>query len=279
MMPWLESLGVLLLAAFGVAGGLWFSRRPSPYWLAGYLVPLLLIIGIGASRHYPYLELRPPFLWIMHGRIEFALTPLLGCMILSTLLSRIPKQRDKVAVSIMMFLATISVALPVFLGPALSRSYHQSLPNQYHNDGVCKQSSDYSCGPAAAVTALRRFGISAEEGKIAIMAHTSRFMGTETDILADALQRHFGSQGITAEYRHFKSIDDLSEPEVTIARVKYGFLLDHYVTVLEVREHDLLIADPLTGLKEISHEGFRKQWRFTGVALSRKTPGERIEVP
>ena len=271
MQPWLETLGVLLLAVGGAVGGYWLGRRPAPWWLAGYVTPLLIIISIGCARHFPRLELVPPFEWFMRGRVEFALTPLLGSMILATLLPRIPRARDKGAVILLMVLATLFAGLPVFLGPALNRAYLLSLETNIAEDGVCRQSNDYSCGPAAAVTALRALGLPAEEGEIAILAHTSRFMGTETDILAEALQKRYGPEGVTARYRHFNSVKDLKGPFITIARIKFGLLLDHYITVIGVSDDTLLVADPLSGLQEMTHAEFSSQWRFTGVTLSRKT--------
>jgi hypothetical protein len=53
-------------------------------------------------------------------------------------------------------------------------------------DGVCRQSSHYTCGPASAVTVLRKLGLPAEEGEIAILSHTSALTGTEPDVLAKA---------------------------------------------------------------------------------------------
>ena len=51
------------------------------------------------------------------------------------------------------------------------------------------QSNGYNCGPAAAVTALRRLGLPAEEGELAILAHTSSAAGTSCDTLCTAIER------------------------------------------------------------------------------------------
>ena len=52
MNPWVESLGVLLLAAGGVLLGAWFSRLPKLFWLFGYFIPFLMIVlyAVGIRR-------------------------------------------------------------------------------------------------------------------------------------------------------------------------------------------------------------------------------------
>jgi predicted double-glycine peptidase len=69
----------------------------------------------------------------------------------------------------------------------------------------CRQSTDYTCGPAAAVTALRKLGFPAEEGQIAIVSYTSATTGTPPDILAEALRKYYGKDGLIVEYRPFKN--------------------------------------------------------------------------
>ena len=41
MSPWLETLGVAGLGGLGVLAGYWFSRLRRPYWVLGYLIPLV----------------------------------------------------------------------------------------------------------------------------------------------------------------------------------------------------------------------------------------------
>jgi hypothetical protein len=271
MMPWLETTGVLMLALVGVLVGRQCAQLRKPWWLASYLIPLILIILIGASRRFPRLELCPPCSWLMAGRTEFAMTGLLGTMILSTLLPHLKKARDKNAVAFMMVLVVVLAALPPFAAPLLHQTALASLRTFIDSDGVCRQTTDYSCGPAAAVTALRRLGLPAEEGEIARLACTSRLTGTEADVLAGALRKRYQKDGLTAQYRHFQSVTELAGPFLTIARIKFGILLDHYITVLQVTDREIIVADPLQGLVHMPHEEFIEIWRYCGVVVSRPT--------
>src|SRR5438093_13775939 len=110
--PWIETVGVVLLGVVGVALGRWFSRLERPYWTLGYFVPLVLIILIGLAYRIRALEFIPPFSWLMAGRTEFALTALIGTMVLTTPLSRLPRRRDRVAIRVLSGLSSGGLAVP-----------------------------------------------------------------------------------------------------------------------------------------------------------------------
>jgi len=267
--PWLETFGVLGLGAVGVVLGRWFSRLPNPYWLSGYFIPLALILLIGLAYRFRALEFAPPFSWLMAGRTEFALTALIGTMVLTTPLSRLPQRRDRLVISILMVWVVFLVSAWPFLAPAFNRDKLASLKTRIDADGVCLQNTDYTCGPAAAVTALRRLGVGADEGEIARLCNTSTAMGTPPDILCRALQKRYGADGLVFEYRHFKSVAGLKQPGYTLALIKFAFLLDHYATVLAVDEQTITLGDPLAGKETLTHAEFEKKWRQVGVVVKR----------
>jgi predicted double-glycine peptidase len=89
-------------------------------------------------------------------------------------------------------------------------------------------------------------------------------------MLAEALQNEYGKDGLIAEYRSFKDISDLKQAGLTLAVIKYRFLVDHYVAVLEVTDTEVVVGDPLGGLARMSYKDFRKKWRFVGVVLKRR---------
>jgi ABC-type bacteriocin/lantibiotic exporter with double-glycine peptidase domain len=75
---------------------------------------------------------------------------------------------------------------------------------------------------------------------------------------------------LIAEYRAFKDISELKQAGLTIAVVKFGFMVDHYVTVLEVTDSEVVVGDPLNGLDRMSYNEFRQKWRFVRVVLKRQ---------
>ena len=92
---------------------------------------------------------------LMAGRTEFVLTALAGTTVLTTPLSRLPRRRDRVAVTLLMLCVVSQVAVWPFLAPAFNRAELEAIKTRIDPEGVCLQNTDYTCGPAAAVTALR----------------------------------------------------------------------------------------------------------------------------
>ena len=142
-------------------------------------------------------------------------------------------------------------------------------------NGICLQTTDFTCGPAAAVTALRKLGLPAEEGQIAILSCTSSQEGTPEDMLADGLNRQYAAQGLSATCRAFKSVAELKQAGLTLAVIKYGFMVDHWVAVLNVTDSEVIVGDPLGGQDRLSYEDFAKKWRFIGIVLQRKMPASQ----
>jgi hypothetical protein len=113
-------------------------------------------------------------------------------------------------------------------------------------------------------------GFVAEEGEVAILAHTSSATGTPPDVLAHALAERYGKEGLVSEFRVFKNIDELKEAGLTLAVIRYTFWIDHYVTVFEVTKDQVIVGDPSLGLTAYGRDDFAEKWRFVGVVLKRK---------
>lgn len=269
LIPWLESAAVALLAASGALLGYWFSRLRKPYWTFGYFIPLALIVVYGIASKQPALSLEPPISWMMMGRNKFAVIGFIATMVLTTPLSRLPGKRARVYVAMLMVVIVSGMSVWPFLAPAFNRTHLSQLKTRMDADGICLQSNDYNCGPAAAVTALRKLGFPAEEGEIAILAYTSTATGTPPDILARALRERYARDGLQSEFRVFKSVDQLTDAGLTLAVIKHSFMLDHYVTVLELTDDQVVVGDPLKGKVPMAREEFEKRWRFVGVVLRR----------
>jgi predicted double-glycine peptidase len=267
---WLEGAFALTVAAAGVLLGYLFSRLRKPYWTFGYFIPLALILIYAAAVHFPALSFMPPISWMMMGRKKFAVLGFVAAMVLMTPLSRLPQKRDRLVVFVLLVAVVFSMGVWPFLAPAFNRNQLAQLQTRIGAGGVCLQNTDYTCGPASAVTALRKLGLPAEESQIAILSLTSSTAGTPPDLLADALRKYYGKDGLVAEYRAFKDISELKQAGLTLAVIKFGFMIDHYVTVLTVTDSEVIVGDPLNGLDRISYADFRKEWRFVGIVLKRR---------
>jgi hypothetical protein len=270
MNPWLETIGIILVASMGVFLGKLFSRPRRVYWIVGYFLSFLLIVFLLLTRYCNSLAFAPMLVGITAGRAKFVLFSLAVTMGLTTPLSRLPYRFERVAIYLVMIVVVVWFAVLPFLVPALIKGHLASLPTLLDSNGYCFQTTDYTCAPAAAVTALGKLGLPAEEGELAILAHTSPVAGTLPGCLQDALNKRYGDKGLKSQYRRFDSVAELKDAGLTLAVVKSAFLTDHCVAVLEVSDKAVTIADPAGGKKSMSYKQFEEIWRFSGIVLKRE---------
>jgi hypothetical protein len=267
--PLFETAGVVLIALFGVLLGKVFSGFRKSYWLFGYFLPLALIAVLVLVRFNNMFYFVQPFCWITTGRTKFVILSLSVTMGLSVTMSRLPRKCERLLVKVLMVVVIIWFAVLPFLVPALLKNHLLNLKTKLNSNGICFQSTDYTCGPAAAVTALRKLGLPADEGQIAVLSYTSPVTGTLPSCLSSAIQNHYGQAGLKCQFRHFDSIKQLRNAGITLVIVRETFLLDHCLAVLEVSDHTVTVADPAAGTKMMSHQQFEKIWRFSGIVLER----------
>ena len=269
MNPWLETLCVALVTLSGIFLGRLCSSFRKPYWTLGYFPPLLLIAMLVTARFADGLAFVAPLSWITAGRARFVVLSLAATMGLTTPLPRLANRCQKLAVCVLMTVVVVWFSISPFLAPALLKNRLLNLDTRIASNGICFQTTDYTCGPAAAVTALTKLGLSAQEGEIAVLSHCSPVTGTLPGCLAKALQNRYGSEGLQCQYRRFDSLDQLKSADVTLAVVSDAFLTYHCVAVLEVSDHNVIIADPVIGRRSMSHKQFEKIWRYCGIVLKR----------
>jgi len=269
MNPWFESVGIVLVAVLGIFLGRAFSGLRKPHWILGYFLPCIAVAVLVLARCNNALYFIRPFCWITTGRARFVILSLAISMGLTVPLSRLPRRSERLLVCILMaVVVTWSCVLP-FLVPALIRGRLSNLKTRLDSNGICLQTTGYTCGPAAAVTALRQLGLSADEGEIAVLSYSSPVTGTLPSFLCSALRNRYANFGLRCRYRRFDSIDQLMGGGITLVVVRDAFLLDHCLAVLEVSDSTVTAADPVTGTTLMRREQFRKIWRFSGIVLQR----------
>ena len=267
MNPWLETIAVTLVAALGICLGKIFSRLQKPYWVFGYFLPLSLIAMLVIARFSDTLHFAPLFSGIVAGRAKFVILSLAITMGLTAPLSRLPRKGEKLMVWVLMVVFVACFSVSPFLVPALIKDRLSNLKTRVDANGICYQTTNYTCAPAAAVTALRKLGLPAYEGELAVLSHSSPVLGTLPGCLNTALQNRYGADGLKTQYRRFDSVAQLKNAGITLVAVRDAFLLDHCVAVLEVSDQTVTIADPVWGRQLMSVKQFEKIWRFSGISL------------
>lgn len=271
MHPYLHTLAAVALAGLGVYAGCRFARVKNRLWILGFFVPLAAVLLIASLRNDFPLVFIAPFRWIVAGRARFLTLALAVPMLFVTLIQRCERSTTRVLGASAMGLALVVFVVPPLVGPILYRAEFASLGTKLSADGVCLQQTGFTCGPAAAVTALGRLGIKADEGELAILAYTSPLGGTQPDDLAGAMERRFAPDGVRCEFRRFRSLDDLGSACPAMVVVKYAAIVDHWVTVFKVTTTEVVYGDPLSGLQSLAREGFEQRWRRYGIVVRRET--------
>jgi hypothetical protein len=272
MNPWFETVFVVIIAVMSIILGRGVSRLRNPYWMLGYFIPCALIILLVIARFNNALCFVWPVSLIAAGRARFFVLSFAIAMGLTVPLSRLPRKLEKVMVCLLMAVSISWACVLPFLVPAVLRSQLASLTTRFDANGICRQSTRYTCGPAAAVTALKKLGLSAEEGQLAILSYTSPLAGTSPSLLCSALQNRYSCEGLRCRYRRFDSIEQLRGAGITLAVVKDAFLLDHCLAVLAVSDQTVTVADPIVGILSIQRWQFEKVWRFSGIVMERNKP-------
>jgi predicted double-glycine peptidase len=269
MRPWIDMATVTGLAACAAAGAWWLSRRRGNWWLIGYGLGLLLFCAVGAVQWHYMLTFVRPFSWVAAGRREFAVTALAVTILFCTLIPRVRQRHVRWLVGVLVVLAVYAFGVHPFIGPALVRHRLERMVTAYEPSGVCIQTTSFTCGPAAAVTALKQLGLDAEEGDLAMLSYSTPGWGTPPDMLCAALNKRYRKEGLHCEFRRIRTTDDLAEAGITIAVVKYKPLVDHYLAVLDVSEDEVVVGDPNRGLRAYFRGDFDDRWKGCGIVMRR----------
>lgn len=268
MNAWLELVLATLAVAAGGVVGWWCSRLRPPWWAVGYAVPLGFIMSATVAWHLPNRLDFPPFTWALAGRCGYAGYGMASVILLASPMGRLPLRRERLAVLALLVVAGLAALWP-FVARGLDQPHLARIATRMDGEGVCLQTTSYTCGPAAAVTLLRQMGLPAEEGRLAMAAKTSSFDGTLPILLARALEREYAGQGLRARSRGFRDLQELKSAGPTLAVLKLSFLIDHYVAVLEVTEEHVIVGDPLRGRETLTRKDFEDRWRYAGVEVTR----------
>jgi predicted double-glycine peptidase len=272
MNPWLETLCVILVALGGIWLGKKASRLPSPLWIYTLGLPICLLSLLIVASSTSLLDLTRPLFFITAGRTKYVILSFAITFGLITPLSRLPYKVERAAVWVLMLLFVTGFSVLPFLVPALISDNLAGIETRVDADGICYQSTSYTCGPAAAVTALRKLGFPAQEGEIAVLARTNPLTGTLLWTLYSALKQRYADQGLQCRFRTFDSIAQLRNAGITLVSVREATLLDHCVAVLAVSDTLVTIADPATGIEVLSHGQFERKWHSCGIVVGRNTP-------
>lgn len=266
-----ETIAVSILALLGIILGAFLSKTRRPYCWSGFGVSFLLIGVLAAARFAPRISFTAPLSWIMIGRVRLVVTAVAVTIGLTTSIIHLRYAVQKCSVGILMVIIVGWFCISPFLAPAFVENDLAALKSNIDYQGICYQSRDYTCGPAAAVTALTRLGLHAEEGEIAVRAHSNPIIGTLPGCLSDAIRELYENEGLSCQYRYFDSLSQLERYPPVLVVIKDTFFTDHCVAVMGINDEAVTIADPVGGKRQMNRDTFERVWRCSGIVLERRS--------
>jgi hypothetical protein len=132
-------------------------------------------------------------------------------------------------------------------------------------DGVCPQTSGYSCSAASAAMLLHRHGISATEREMAELSVTSNGGlaggGTTESGLMRGLRLKLGGMKIPRIDRPTYA----SLPTPSIVGLKLSPRLSHSIVVVTVTTTEVKVLDPLYGRGTLRRSEFERDWLGSAI--------------
>ncbi len=259
------ALNAVALLAAGWLG--WQTRRLRPaaagLWFVAALALILVRSFLAAHPEY-----EQHLLWLSDDYLHFASWDALPAVFLAVALGA--RLRNHCARRIV-FLSLLLLS-PVFLWSnvvgCLRPDY--AMAAQFDANGVCRQATRYSCGPAAAVTLLRLAGIDISEGRMARLCLLKPGEGVTALELCRGLNlalRPFGARAFVHRAAG-GGFGDLRAP--FLAELVRPGGARHCVVVLELRPAAVLVGDPARGRYACPTGDFLEEW--TGVAIAVDPP-------
>jgi hypothetical protein len=223
------------------------------WWLNG-LYFLLFILAMANVFYYAHLIDNNIFYYEYRTQYWADLTPSLSGFLLGCAL-KIPNFIFRFSIeSLLFFLAFLGIFGP-WAKPILFPMNYDSLQNRWRGE-ICMQSTG-TCGPCSLANILNANDIESSENELAREAYTTS-SGTESWYLARCAKR-----------RGFKTrfINDANHLEknsiIGIALGKTG----HFISILDIKDDVLFIADSITGIEKVKRSEFHKLYTFKGMSL------------
>jgi len=144
-------------------------------------------------------------------------------------------------------------------------------------DGICRQTTPYSCGAAAAATLLTRLGRRATESEMASRCDTNALTGTHSISVCLALREMLEPAGYQVNLLRSDWDELIRLKGPALAVITSAPLVDHWVVVLGAREGGVALADPVHGRKVMGKKAFLRRWRRS-LIIPEKPPGQVVTL-
>ncbi|HZE98307.1 MAG TPA: cysteine peptidase family C39 domain-containing protein [Planctomycetota bacterium] len=259
----LQLAGTALMLWLGVAA----MRRPRKQATALVAIMLGLVLVKPVIAHIPALEPRL-FPWNWYPAVEHGWFLLPAMFVFGAGLAHVWKsvwKRD--------LLLAVAGYLPIQCGVV---AYLATIPHELTGeatpDGVCIQTSGYSCAAASSVMLLHRYGVVVTEQEMAGLCRT-RAGGTSLSGTSDAgimrgLRIKMEGRGVPEILA--PDYDGIPVPSLVMTRINAR--VGHCIVVTEVGGERVSVLDPLYGRASLPRAQFERDWQGVAIRIRPATP-------
>jgi hypothetical protein len=268
--PWIETILVIAFAFVGLLIGAGLSGLGRRAGLTTCLLALLAVLALAAMRLIPAEMNHSILLALAAGRVKFALLSFLVPLAFAAVMPYLAYKIERWGAVVLISLSIYAFAVFPFLGSAMAGNVFANLPEYMDSDGVCRQSTSFTCGPAAAATALHQLGLTVSEGQIAVLSRSCPYIGTSDYDLIQAIRQAVSDRPVDCVYGRWNTLPTLTEHQVLLAMLRQGPWTNHCVAVVKATDNAVVFADPAEGLITLSQSYFLNLWTGRGILLQRQ---------
>ena len=267
-MRWVLFAVVLVLMLASLALGVWLGGKSKRVVLITVSTCLVAILTRVVSFQLPLLEYAAlPYDWYAIWRPWWVL-PFAMC-VLGAGTRQMGTRNARILVGVCAATVFGVIAIRLFL---TARVDPGSMYGVVRGDGVCQQTTPYTCGASAAATLLHHYGITSTEAEMAELCWTNSLSGTDEFCVARGLRLKLGDRALRPALHRATWDDVVAREAPAMITIKWGILVDHWVVLLEVQDDGaILVGDPLEGVRRYSKADFLATFQGTMVTLEPTT--------
>jgi len=265
---WMETVGVAAIAFGGLWTGVLFSRRgkTAGLWVCALAVAVTFLLGAlrwssGSSDGILFA--------LAGGRVKFVILSFVIPMGLAAVRPYLPYRAERWAVVCLTGAAMALFGVIPCVGTAMAATRLADAGSYFDADGVCRQSTSFTCGPAAAATALRRLGVDVSEGRLAALSRSCPFIGTAEYDLYWGIQAATDGR-VTCRHVRGSVLPELADGEVMLVMMPQSRVMNHCVAVVAMTETAVVVADPSEGLLMMPREYLEEHWTGSAIVMGGK---------
>lgn len=164
-------------------------------------------------------------------------------------------------------LLVVCVAYFVHSGLWMVRPPVPDLDRLHYADGICRQSTGYTCVAASLVTMLGAYGIEATETEMARLSYTEVDRGATDSRAVYALEQRLDPHAFDVCYEAMDYDRLLHVGLPCVVPIEWGYFCSHMVPVVAADSDGVTIGDPLTGPRAMKRAAFERVWLGRGIHL------------